>query len=499
LSGHAPPSFVARLRRFTTLNVGQQVALMALSLVATPVLYHRMGETAYGTLAIVTLLASQLAILEFGFGAATVRWVAQCRACGDDIALERALSTSLWVFVGTAAVGGIVLLVAAEPLVGRFFNVPVQDRATVVTAVRVGSLFFVASVFGNLVSAAWQGIQRFGALNLISGVASALQILGSLAIVMGGHGVVAVVVWSAALGCLTLVVNLLGLRRALPGVRWVGRLDMGTLKEMGRFGFLLMLAGALTQVVLSGGPLVLGHYVAIGALPFFTVPFGLYQRLNRTGYGLAAALFPLVSELEGRNDDQTLEKVFVSGTHTLLLAGAAAMAPAALLAAPFLSLWMGPDFAAQAGPTLELLFVAFALALAAIPSIELARGTGRAGLLVGYTAIQAAVTVMGVALLARGWGAAGAGAAFLAAQAAGSAFLVMKVGGHAVWRVFRPATVVVLAGGCGATVGILAATSSPWVRLGCAVALGLGLSAASALWASTDEERDALRRLFVRP
>ncbi|MHB1193111.1 MAG: lipopolysaccharide biosynthesis protein [Longimicrobiales bacterium] len=495
----ASPSFVSRLGRFTTLNVGQQVVLVLLSLVATPVLYHRLGETAYGTLAIVTLLASQLAILEFGFGHATVRWVARCRARGDDAGLGRTLGTSAWVFAGTAALGGGILLVAAEPLVEGFFNVPDQARATAVTAVRVGSLLFVASVFGNLASSVWQGIQRFGALNLISGAAAALQILGSLALVMAGHGVVAVVVWSTALGVMMLTVNLLGLRRALPGIRWVGRPDGGTLMEMGRFGFLLMLAGALNQVVISGGPLVLGHFVAIGALPFFTVPFGFYQRLNRAGYGLSGALFPLVSELEGQKDSQTLEKLFVLGTHTLLLAGTSAMAPAVLLAAPFLSLWMGPDFAAQAAPALELLFVAFAVALAAIPAIELARGTGRAGLLVGYTGIQAAVTVVGVALLARGWGATGAGVAFLAAQVAGVIFLIGRVGGTAIGKVLRPATVLVLAVGCGATVGILAATSSPWVRLVCAVALGLGLSTAAVLWASNPEERRVLRRLLGRP
>ncbi|NJD18055.1 MAG: hypothetical protein FIA95_02040 [Gemmatimonadetes bacterium] len=499
MSALASPSFVARLRRFTTLNVAQQVALMALSLVATPVLYHRMGETSYGILAIVTLLASQLAILEFGFGAATVRWVAQGRAAGDPMALGRTLSTSLWVFAGTAALGGLVLLIGAEPLVDGFFNVPGEARTTAVAAVRVGSVFFVVSVFGNLVSAIWQGIQRFGALNLIMGVASALQMLGSLALVTAGRGVLAVVLWSTVLGLLTLVVSLMWLRRPLSGVRWVARLHGPTLKAMGRFGFLLMVAGALTQVVLSGGPLVLGHFVAVGALPFFTVPLGLFQRLNRAGYGLASALFPLVSELEGRKDGPTLERVFVSGTHTLLLVGAATMAPAVLLAEPFLSVWMGPAFAAHAGTTLELLFVAFAFVLAGIPAVELARGTGRSGLLVGHTSLQAAVTLGGVALLAPRWGATGAGAAFLAAQAAGCVYICVRVGGESVRRVLRPSTVVLLTAGCGATLGILLLTDASWVRLGAALLLGLGLSTTSALWASTAEERSALRRLVTRP
>ncbi|MDP2959600.1 MAG: oligosaccharide flippase family protein [Longimicrobiales bacterium] len=493
------PTFVGRLRRFTTLNVGQQLLLAVLSLVATPVLYHRLGETAYGVLALVNLLASQLAILEFGFGHATIRWVAQGRSRGDESAVLKTLNASLWVFMATAVVGGGVLLVGASPLVERFFNVPPDARASAATAVRVGSLFFVASVMGNLVSAVWQGLQRFGTLNLISGVASAVQILGSLALALAGFGVVAVVVWSTALGFLTLAVHAVVLARALPwkgSVRWP---DAGTLKEMGRFGFLLMLAGALTQVVHSGGPLALGYFVTVGALPFFTVPLGLFQRLNRLAYGLAAALYPLVSELEGLRDDRTLERLFVSGTRSLLLLGIVAMAPAVLVASPFLTVWMGQEFAGGAGRALELLFVAFAFSLAAVPSIELARGTGRPGLLAAYTAVQAAVNLGAIALLATGWGATGAGVAFLAAQAASFVILGVKVGGRACGRVLTPSVLFLLMTGGSATLALLILTASPWTRLVAAAALGLVLAGAAARWVLSPEERSALLRMVARP
>jgi len=135
-----------------------------------------------------------------------------------------------------------------------------------------------------------------------------------------------------------------------------------------------MLAGVFTQVFFSGGALVLGHFVLVGALPLFTVPFGLYQRLNRMGYGLASALYPLVAELDGIQDRDSLQRVFLSGTRMLLLGGVAAMAPAVLVATPFLTLWMGPEFAEQGGPVLQVLFVVFALSLATTPSVELARG-----------------------------------------------------------------------------------------------------------------------------
>jgi O-antigen/teichoic acid export membrane protein len=268
---------------------------------------------------------------------------------------------------------------------------------------------------------------------------------------------------------------------------------------MAQFGFLLMLAGALTQVVLSGGPLVLGYFVVIGALPFFTVPMGLYMRLARMAQGLASALFPLVSELEGQRDDVTLDRLFVSGTRCLLLAGVSTMAPAVLLAGPFLTLWMGGEFAAQAGRPLEALFAAFVVAVATVPSIELARGTGRSGLLVAYTAVQAVINLSAVALLAPALGATGAGVAFLLTQTVGFAFLAVKVGGRGLRGVLSPAVLLVSCSACLGTLGGLVFITSPWGRLLCGTALGVAVASASFAWALTTEEQRAIRRMLVRP
>ena len=484
--------------RFASFNVAQHLWLGVLSLVATPILYHRLGEAAYGLLAVVNLVAAQLAILEFGFGHATIRRLAKSGGTRDPAELSRTLATSSWVFFGTAVVGSTVLLVGADVLAERYFQIPADFRDTGKTALRIGAVFFAVSMFGTLAGAVFQGIQRFGYLNLVSGVAATAQLLGSVVLVLTGFGVLSVLAWSVFLGCVTLAIHRWWLAHEAPGVRPFGRPTRAAFREMAGFGFLLMVAGVLTQVFMSGGALVLGHYVAVGMLPFFTVPFGLYQRLNQMGYGLASALYPLVAEMDGLRDGPSLTRVFVSGTRILLLVGTATMAPAVLVATPFLTVWMGSEFAAQGGVVLELLLAAFALSLATIPSIELARGTGRPGLLVGYTGVLAGVNLAGVALLAPTAGATGAGVAFLVAQGCGSVYLLATVGGRNCARVVSPGATAFVAVAAAAVFLALRADLSMPVQVGLAMALGVALVALGYFFGLARDERHTLRRMARR-
>lgn len=492
-----PRSVSSRLGRFAGLNVARHLWLSLLSLVATPVLYHGLGAGAYGILALVNLLTSQLAVLEFGFGHATIRWLSRARSLDDQEAIGRILSTSLWVFVAAAVVGAVIIVGLHEYLVEEFFRIPHELLETARVAILVAAVFFVAVVLGNLAGAVWQGSQRFGFLNLITGVGSTIQILGSLCLVMLGLSVIHVIVWSTALGIGLLGVHLWGFRReiSLEGLKVCP--DGKTLREMASFGVLLMLAGLFSQVYLTAGPLVLGHFVLVSALPFFTVPFGIFQRLYRLASGVSSALFPVVAELDGVKDHRTLDRVFLSGTRVLLLAGLATGLPAVLLAGPFLDLWMGKAFAVEATPVLERLFLAYVITLATVPSVELARGRGRAGRVAAHVGILASVNLLGVLLLAPGYGVAGAASAFLAAQTVGSAILFLWVGGRSVLRLLDFRLLTLLGVGLLLTYAGYVSVQALTIRISIAVGTGLFLLFTGFFWVLDSEEQKAMRRSFM--
>lgn len=487
-------SVSSRLGRFAGLNIARQLWLSLLSLIATPILYHGLGAGAYGILALVNLLTSQLAVLEFGFGHATIRWISQARSRNDQEALRGTLATSLWVFVAAGVIGAAFLVGFQEYLVREFFQIPEELLETAEKAVLVAAVFLVATVLGNLAAAIWQGAQYFGSLNLITGVGATVQILGSLVIVMVGLSVIHVVVWSTFLGIALLGVHAWGLRKMLP-VRGLKLAPDGRVfREMASYGMLLMLAGLFSQLYLTAGALVLGHFVLVSALPFFTVPFGIFQRLYRLASGVSSALFPVVAELDGVEDHRTLDRVFLSGTRVLLLAGLATGLPAVLLAGPFLELWMGEVFAMEAAPVLERLFLAYAITLATVPSVELARGRGQAGRVATHVGILAAVNLLGIFLLAPGRGVGGAASAFLIAQAVGSAVLVLWIGRRSVIRLLNFNLLLFLVTGFVLTYACYAYAQLVPLRILSALGTGLFLTLMGFFWVLDAEEQEAMRR-----
>jgi O-antigen/teichoic acid export membrane protein len=266
---------------------------------------------------------------------------------------------------------------------------------------------------------------------------------------------------------------------------------------MASFGVLLMLAGLFSQVYLTAGPLVLGHFVLVSALPFFTVPFGIFQRLYRLASGVSSALFPVVAELDGVKDHGTLDRVFMSGTRVLLLAGLASGLPAVLLAGPFLTLWMGEAFAVEATPVLERLFLAYAITLATVPSVEMARGRGQAARVATHVGILASVNLLGVLLLAPGNGVAGAASAFLTAQAVGSAVLFLWIGGRSVFRLLNFRLVTLLTAGLLLTYACHVSAQETPIRILAALGIGLFLTLIGYFWALAVEERQAMRSSFM--
>ncbi|MBI4539289.1 MAG: oligosaccharide flippase family protein [Gemmatimonadetes bacterium] len=489
-------STLGRLARNASFNLVQQVWLAALSLVATPVIYHRLGADEYGLFAVVGVITAQLFVLEFGFGHATTKFVAAAAARGEFETVGKIVSTSAVVFLISGLLGALLIAGASDLLVRSYFQVPGELVAVGRRVLLLGALLFFVGIQSNLLGAVWAGFQRFGILNILRGAAATAQVAGAAAIALTGGDVDDVVLWSLAVALVGAGAHLVLLRRMYPQFAVRPRLDRDAFREMWRFGLLLMLSGILFQLFLSGGQLALGHFVAVGLLPIYSIPFGLYRRLAMVGSSVANALFPLVAEMAALGDRDRLLGVRARGTRVLFLFTVPVVVCGLLLATPFLRLWMGEAFAEGAAPVLQAFIVAFGFGVVAVPVTELARGGGRPALLVVYTAILAAVNVGGTLFLGPRLGVVGAALALTGAQAAGAVFLMVASGAaRAVLAgLARPAVLGACLAACAGMVAILEDS--------------LALRAASALvllsaygWAAyrvglEAEERVALGRLL---
>ncbi|HEV2713556.1 MAG TPA: oligosaccharide flippase family protein, partial [Gaiellaceae bacterium] len=191
-----------RFRRNVGSNYLMTAASMAVALVMTPVLVHGLGTIEFGVWALVGSLVWYLPLLEFGFGAATVKYVAEHAARADSERFQRTVATSFWVLC-VAGVVAIVVAAALAVLFPHLFDVASNvERDAQILILLVALDLAVAmpmDTFGNVLV----GLQRYDLLNATLVAVLVSQAIGWAIVLAAGGGLV-------ALGAVTVAISLVG-------------------------------------------------------------------------------------------------------------------------------------------------------------------------------------------------------------------------------------------------------------------------------------------------
>lgn len=488
-----------RLVAQTLGSAGANVWLALLGLVTTPYVLLGLGSAAYGVFAMVSIMSAYLSNLEFGFGYATVRYLARARAAHDHGAERRVLDTSLAVFLAGGLAGGVLLFCGSSFLVNSFFHVPAAVRDPALQAFRIGGLILAGSFLVSFYAAALQALGRFDWLNGSRVVFGSLSSLAAVSVVAAGGGLTGVFAAQAAIVLASCLVQGLALAHARgEGAR--PRVDRGTLREMGAFGGLVFAGGIAYQWMINGPPVVLAARVSSAEIPAFSVPHTVLQKLILLITSASMAFYPFASAASAGSDRSVLAAVFRSHVRLTIVVMGPVVAYLGVFAGPLLSAWVSPEFGRAAGPCLRLLAAATLILALSSPAADLARGLGHPLWVLVYTASVAVLGVGAAFLLVPRWRAAGAALAFLLAQLVVTVpflaivarrLLALHFGGLA----------RALAGPLAAVVGVTLAyvTAAPFlpgiVAMLLAGALVTGAYAASVFaWVLDLREREALLR-----
>ena len=350
---------------------------IVVALVTTPLLVHELGKVEYGIWVVVGSLAWYVPLLEFGFGGATVKYVAEHHARGDSEAVRRTVATSFWLLavaaVGAAAAG--LALALAFPII---FDVPPDVERAAQLLVLLVTLDVASSMpmdtFGNALVA----FQRYDLLNATLIAVLVLQALGWLIVLELGGGLV-------ALGAVTVGLSLLGqlsravlARRLSPDVVVQPRLvDRRAVRPLARLSFWLWLTTASKLVVRRVDVIMVGLVVGIPEAAVYAVGQKLAFLADQSMGPLARVFFPYSSEQAARRELPELRGTLVVGTRMALVVAGPLCLALALFAGPAISAWIGPGFGDAA---LVVVFLAATTALKALTQIglQLLPGAGRA-------------------------------------------------------------------------------------------------------------------------
>ncbi len=369
------------VRRVLATNaVANWVGFAAQAVVAfilSPLLLHGLGDQRFGIWSLLDSILAYLMLFDLGVAASVVRYVARFEATQDRERLNRIFSTSICIFA-VAGAGALVIALAIAFSGAGLLRIPselmTEARWMLVLLGANLAIGLPLSVF----PAVLDGLGRYPAKTAIRTACLVLKVPVFLA-VLRADGKLIELAWAiTACNLVEHAALVLAARRYLPELRFrlalADRETFRTIRGYSLDAFLAMLAG---RISFQTDAIVIGAFLAPRYITFFAVAARLVEYAKNSLRALTTVLTPAVSALEAQGHDEAIRQVLLNSTRYVLWLILPIQIGLLILGKPFLSLWLGPEYADTSYRVLVILALPLALTLSQSVSGRILYGTGQ--------------------------------------------------------------------------------------------------------------------------
>lgn len=399
------------LRRNVILIYGVYAVTLASGLVVTPIIVAALGTEQFGIWALIGSILGFIGLLDLGIGPSVIRFAAEQRGRNAREETSELTSTAFAIYLVLALVTTLLAVALAWllPVVIEISDQHVR-AAQIALVLSVGT--FVIRFPVGLFSFLLAGQQRYDVLNignLLGGVLYFALTAGIL--YLAGGGLVTLALISFAVTAFRLLLPLFWLKRELPELRLRRNFVSGRqVKELLGFSSRNMLIQVASKVVFSTDVIVVGVIFGSVAAGVYGIPAKLFALAFGVGIASTTLLFPLLSELEGADDQERQERYLLSGVRLGLAVVVAVGLPLVFLPDRFLEAWLPADFdVSTSGSILAILMVSLLFAQPGHLLAQFLVARGRHGRLAVARLATVAVNLLlsiGLALWVELWGVA---------------------------------------------------------------------------------------------
>jgi len=318
---------------------------MVSTFVFLPLLVQSFGVSVYGVLALATSVSSYALLLDLGVSATLTRMVAERTARDDTTGVRGAIFSASAIYGALGlAVGAIMFVLGA--VAGDIFNVSPQEATLLTTLLWIGAgqqVWYWPTVAAR---DALAGLQRYDLVSAVTLGTVAVDIAGTIFVLVTGRGPVALISIRVAGMVIASVVNMVLLSRILPSAHKqrakASRDDAREILRSGSSVFVLQIAQVMSRQ--QTDKLVLGVFVGTAAVTLYDIAAKL-NSLITTFTGLTvSAILPVAAEMNVREQHESLRALFLKGTKLIAALIAPLTTVMIVIAAPFIAAWFGPGF-----------------------------------------------------------------------------------------------------------------------------------------------------------
>ncbi len=351
-------------RHFTINLIGMAVPVLMV-LISTPLYIHIIGAERYGLLAIVWLLLSYLAFMDFGFGRAVNNQLAKL-----PVSATEQRGALFWSALITSMLVGIIVGIAIWAGGDWFLSKYVDDPALQYELLKslpwlaIGLPVILMTLICN---GALEGCRRFDLSNILQSVASCFYQFLPLYFAWHYRPALDLIIQVGVLVRLVMLIGYITAVLKYCSIQHTPCFRKQSTKTMLEYGGWVALTGIISPLLEMADRLMI--QTLRGAIPvaYYTVAYNLIRAVRIIPLGLGKTVFPRFSK--GDNNDQLSTQSFQILLHimTPLIACGIVGVEA------FIDLWIRePDFTANAAPVAQIMLIGTWLnALAFIPYSQL--------------------------------------------------------------------------------------------------------------------------------
>lgn len=357
-------------------SIGQGVQVLT-TVIIIPFIIYRLGVELYGIWAILSGLANQYGLLDFG--SAYVKYVAEYKAKDDGTGLKEIITTGFYCNLFIALVASLAGLLFRDQILSLF----IKDISGIsdISRVYTGTIFlFFMAYMSQFFQSVLDGYQRMDLKNAGIVIHRILNFVLVIIMISRWPSLLSVVLAGLISWAVLLVINLYQIKVLFREFSLsFSHFSRAKLNALLSFGWRVQLTVASGWIMNNSDKLFLGYFTNLSVVSIYDIAYKIKNlaRIPVTSYALS--IIPAASEISVSSVREKIKEFYYEHNKYLLLIIFPVCGFIMVNAAGLVNLWVGSGFE-QAAIVLRILMVGNILNLMTAVGTSMARGINRPGI-----------------------------------------------------------------------------------------------------------------------
>ena len=330
-----------------------------------PFIIHRLGNVAYGVWVLAVGVTAYLGLLDLGMQSAVLRFVSKGHTQNDHQGASEAISAALWVRLQISALILVLSagLAAVFPLI--FNKVPTELARDAREAVFLIGVTTAITMSVGVVAGVLSALNRYDLQNYLTAVQTAVRVIGVVAVLRRGHGIVAIAVCELIAVLIYNALLVWVAHRLYPQLQiLLNKPKRETLKRIWTYSSYAFLTTIAIQLIYQTDTIVVGKAVSIAAVTYYAIAGSICSYTMQAISSMGTTFVPAASTYEAAGDSNSLLMLYRNGTRATLAVSLPILITLMVRGRSFIGLWMGPQYSHSSGTVLVILCSALLFAFA---------------------------------------------------------------------------------------------------------------------------------------